>query len=127
MRKDRKVWLEQLVPIFLTGGLCYFLSPEVGLIAGVAFSLFFGVATAMVLAHIYRREESHFEPEAISAMQTLLNKARSFYATSTMPFQDWLSPASIYYLLIQGERKEQRESFDFKRIFLLEKTSSKET
>lgn len=84
-----------------------------------------GIMTSFPLWRYKRREMESFYPNSLSGLKLLIENAKSFYATSNLDFQEWLSWQQIFYLIIQGKRKiKDGRNFNFKRIFILKKADN---
>jgi len=121
---DVGILAQQIVPVCVSGGISYY-SGVIGQLIGLGVGLFAGGFTAIELTRLLRRQDSYFSNEAFLALEFLIKRASLFYATSVIPFKDWLSPAAIHYLILQGRKKLITENFEFKRIFLLKKNKQK--
>lgn len=116
MREEIKTWIAQLAPVPITGAISYY-SGIAGNLFGLGGGLFLGGLTAKQLGRFLRRRKLEFTTRSLQTIYLLLKNAKTFHATSTIPFEDWLSPVSITYLILQYKNIKPS---NFERICLIE-------
>lgn len=128
MKRENLIWIEQLSPVIISSGISY-VSGTAGQIIGLGGGILIGGITAKQLGHFFRRQNLRFAREAFESLKILIEKAEVFHATSIIPFEDWISPFSFYYLTLQGisniRKEHEGKNFDFVRIFLLTRNREK--